>query len=103
MLPARILGMVSLTEGSRRRIGVPIPIERHLITLSRVGRRADGGDAVRWSGVAVERRLRRTRRYGGLWPNAPIDEPWLNGRYRGISAVGSVKLRQQGDLGFCIE
>ena len=29
---------------------------------------------------------------GRSWPNAPIDEPWLNGRYRGIAAVGSVKL-----------
>jgi len=26
------------------------------------------------------------------WPNAPIDGPWLNGRYRGIAVVRNVKL-----------
>ena len=36
--------------------------------------------------------------YGRCWPNAPIYEPQLNGRSRGIAAVGTVVIAAERPL-----
>jgi len=54
--------------------------------------RTKGGRRIAGPAVAVERPLKRARRYGRSWPIPPVEERRLNGRYRDIAAVGNAKL-----------
>jgi hypothetical protein len=42
-----------------------------------------------------DRPLWRTRRYGGLWPLAPVDRRGRNDRSRGVTDVGFVEPRTE--------